>query len=175
MLPLKDYQWCKFLQLIISLQLCLYIDWCWWTVQTPSVMVIGGGHRGGPSPPPLATHQLRVSAILASKSSASPQAAVNCHWDASKGKKPSLQESPVLKAQLESDREIATSCKAFWIKGQLSNLRWMPNSVSKGFDTAMKTGSSRRLKRYPTIIYVNFKLTSLYCGLRIIPVYPNPQ
>ena len=26
----------------------------------------------------------------------------------------------------------------------------MPNSVSKGFDTAMKTGSSRRFKRYPT-------------------------
>ena len=33
---------------------------------------------------------------------------------------------------------------------QLSNLRWMPNSVSKGFDIAMKTGSSRRFKRYPT-------------------------
>ena len=33
---------------------------------------------------------------------------------------------------------------------QLSNLLWMPNSVSKGFDTAMRTGSSRRLKRYPT-------------------------
>ena len=29
---------------------------------------------------------------------------------------------------------------------QLSNLRWIPNSVSKGFDTAMKTGSSRRFK-----------------------------
>ena len=27
---------------------------------------------------------------------------------------------------------------------QLSNLWWMPNSVSKGFDTAMKMGSSRR-------------------------------
>ena len=33
---------------------------------------------------------------------------------------------------------------------QLSNIRWMPNSVSKGFDTAMKTGSSRRFKWYPT-------------------------
>ena len=33
---------------------------------------------------------------------------------------------------------------------QLSNLRWMPNSVSKGFDTAIKTGSSRPFKRYPT-------------------------
>ena len=29
-------------------------------------------------------------------------------------------------------------------------LRTIPNSVSKGFDTAMKTGSSRRFKRYPT-------------------------
>ena len=33
---------------------------------------------------------------------------------------------------------------------QLSNLRWMPNTVSKGFDNAMKTGSSRRFKQYPT-------------------------
>ena len=33
---------------------------------------------------------------------------------------------------------------------QLFNLWWMPNSVSNGFDTAMKTGSSRRFKRYPT-------------------------
>ena len=33
---------------------------------------------------------------------------------------------------------------------QLSNLWWMPNSVSKVFDTAMRTGSSRRFKRYPT-------------------------
>ena len=42
---------------------------------------------------------------------------------------------------------------AKWPKGdkaQLSNLRWMPNSVSKGFDTAMRTGSSRWFKRYPT-------------------------
>ena len=81
---------------------CSYIDWCCWNVQTPSVMVIGGGHRGGSSPPPSATHHLRVSAILASRSSASPQAAVNCHWDASKGKKPSLLKSPVLKAELVS-------------------------------------------------------------------------
>ena len=33
---------------------------------------------------------------------------------------------------------------------QLSNLWWIPNSVSKGFATAMKTGSSRRFKLYPT-------------------------
>ena len=33
---------------------------------------------------------------------------------------------------------------------QLSNLWWMPNWVSIGFDSAMKTGSSRRLKRYST-------------------------
>ena len=33
---------------------------------------------------------------------------------------------------------------------QLSNLWWMPNSVSNGFDTAMKTGSSRRFEQYPT-------------------------
>ena len=33
---------------------------------------------------------------------------------------------------------------------QLSNLWWMPNSVRMGFGTAMRTGSSRRFKRYPT-------------------------
>ena len=33
---------------------------------------------------------------------------------------------------------------------QLSNLGWMPNSVSKYFDPAMKTGSSRQFKRHPT-------------------------
>ena len=39
---------------------------------------------------------------------------------------------------------------SLYYPSQLSNLRWMPNSVSKGFDPAMKTGSSRRFKRYPT-------------------------
>ena len=38
----------------------------------------------------------------------------------------------------------------FKAETQLSNLWWMPNSVSKGFDSAMKTGSSRRFKRHPT-------------------------
>ena len=33
---------------------------------------------------------------------------------------------------------------------QLSNLWWIPNSVCIGFGPAMKTGSSRRFKRYPT-------------------------
>ena len=33
---------------------------------------------------------------------------------------------------------------------QLSNLWWLPNSVSKGFGTAIKTVSLRRVKRYPT-------------------------
>ena len=33
---------------------------------------------------------------------------------------------------------------------QLSNLWWIPNSVSMGFGTAIKTGSSRGFKRNPT-------------------------
>ena len=33
---------------------------------------------------------------------------------------------------------------------QLSNHWWIPNSVRIGSDPAMKTGSSRRFKRYPT-------------------------
>ena len=35
-------------------------------------------------------------------------------------------------------------------RAQLSNLQWMPNSVSIGFVTAMKMGSSRQFKRYLT-------------------------
>ena len=42
---------------------------------------------------------------------------------------------------------------------QLSNLWWMPNSFCMGFDTAMKTGSSRRFKQYPTTyIWVSSRL-----------------
>ena len=40
--------------------------------------------------------------------------------------------------------------QSFKMSSQLSNIWWMPNSVSKGFDTAMRTGSSRRFKRHPT-------------------------
>ena len=39
--------------------------------------------------------------------------------------------------------------RVHWVT-QLSNLQWMPNSVSIGFGTAMKTGSSRRFRRYST-------------------------
>ena len=42
---------------------------------------------------------------------------------------------------------------------QLSNLWWMPNSVCMGFDIAMRTGSSKRFKRYPTTyIWVSSQL-----------------
>ena len=54
---------------------------------------------------------------------------------------------------------------------QLSNLWWMANSVSKGFDTARRTGSSRRFKRYPT----TYRWVSSRLPLRLILVYPNPQ
>ena len=55
---------------------------------------------------------------------------------------------------------------------QLSNLWWMLSSVSKGFDIAMKTGL---IQTIPHNLYVSVKLTSLYCGLKIILVYPDPQ
>ena len=47
----------------------------------------------------------------------------------------------------------ASHCVHVWYiyyPPQLSNLWWMPNSVSKGFDTTMRMGSSRQVKRYPT-------------------------
>ena len=40
-----------------------------------------------------------------------------------------------------------TQLSPLYCHTQLSNLWWMPNWVSKVFDTAMKTGSSRRFKR----------------------------
>ena len=49
----------------------------------------------------------------------------------------------------------------YWIRWntQLYNLWPMPNSVCMGFDTAMKTGSSRQFKRYPTTyIWVSSQL-----------------
>ena len=33
----------------------------------------------------------------------------------------------------------------------------------------------KTIQMLPHNLYVSFKLTSLYCGLRIILVYPNPQ
>ena len=82
-------------------------------------------------------------------------------------------------------RHIALSAYYFmtwgpnWIEGrtQLWNLWWMLNSVRLGFGTATKTGSSRRFKRYPTTyMWVSSRLPfTVYCGLRLILVYPNPQ
>ena len=50
------------------------------------------------------------------------------------------------------------------------------NLVSKGLGTAIKTGSPRQFKRYPTTTYLwvwNWLPTSDY--LRLILVYPNPH
>ena len=52
------------------------------------------------------------------------------------------EQSQVLKdlfGRFETERQLA-----FW--PQLCNLWWIANSVSKGFDTAMRTGSSRWFK-----------------------------
>ena len=38
-----------------------------------------------------------------------------------------------------------------------------------------ENGLSKMIQRIPHNLYVSVKLTSLYCGLRIILVYPNPQ
>ena len=49
---------------------------------------------------------------------------------------------------------VADGEEEFWIRFCFRNgaqlYDCMPNSVSKGFDTAMKTSSSRRFKRHPT-------------------------
>ena len=38
-----------------------------------------------------------------------------------------------------------------------------------------ENGLIKTIQMMPHILYVSVKLTSLYCGLRIILVYPNPQ
>ena len=50
----------------------------------------------------------------------------------------------------------------------------MPNSVSMGFSTAVKT-LIKTIQTIPHNLYVSVKLNSLYCGSRLILVYPNPQ
>ena len=50
---------------------------------------------------------------------------------------------------------------------QISNVRWMPNSVNKGFDTAKRKGLSRQFTTskptiYVSSMYVFFKLPSLF-------------
>ena len=59
-------------------------------------------------------------------------------------------------------RHVALSAYYFmtwgpnWIEGRtpLSNLWWIPNSVSVGFGTATKTGSSRRFKRWLSLAFI---------------------
>ena len=38
-----------------------------------------------------------------------------------------------------------------------------------------ENGLIKTIRTIPHNLYGSFKLTSLYCGLRIILVYPNPQ
>ena len=62
-------------------------------------------------------------------------------------------------------------CHSILFLSQPSNLRWMPNSVSKGFDTAMKMGSSRQCKRYPTTYrwVSRWPPFTVECGLKAYP------
>ena len=44
-----------------------------------------------------------------------------------------------------------------------------------GFWHCHINGLVKTIQTIPHNLYVSVKLTSLYCGLRIIVVYPNPQ
>ena len=44
-----------------------------------------------------------------------------------------------------------------------------------GFWHCHENGLIKTIQTIPHNLYVSVKLTSLYCGLRIILVYPNPQ
>ena len=43
------------------------------------------------------------------------------------------------------------------------------------FWPCQENGLIKTIQTIPHNLHVSFKLTSLYCGLRIILVYPNPQ
>ena len=82
-----------------------------------------------------------------------------------------MRFNQLIKLSNPSWREVISDRFLTFHPSQLSNLLLISNSVIIGFGPAMKTTSSRRFKRYPTT-YVSFKLTSLYCVLRIIlPVF----
>ena len=52
------------------------------------------------------------------------------------------------------------------VNAKLSHLRFWP---------CHENGLIKTIQMIPHNLHVSFKLTSLYCGLRIILVYPNPQ
>ena len=43
------------------------------------------------------------------------------------------------------------------------------------FQHCYENGLIKMIQMIPHNLYVSVKLTSLYCGLRLILVYPNPQ
>ena len=52
------------------------------------------------------------------------------------------------------------------INAKLSQHRFWPCHENRIIET---------IQTLPHNLYVSFKVTSLYCGLRLILVYPNPQ
>ena len=44
-----------------------------------------------------------------------------------------------------------------------------------GFGHCHENGVIKTIQTIPHNLYVSVKLTYLYCGLRLILVYPNPQ
>ena len=68
----------------------------------------------------------------------------------------------------KSEAKIETSLATFqsMLNAKLSLHRFWP---------CHENGLIKTIQAIPQNLYVSFKSTSLYCGLRIILVYPNPQ
>ncbi len=60
---------------------------------------------------------------------------------------------------------------------QYTTLQSMMNAKLSlhGFWHCHENGLIKTIQTIPHNLYVSFKLASLYCGLRLILVYPNPQ
>ena len=63
------------------------------------------------------------------------------------------------------------------LSGRFTTLQSMMNTkLSKQrFGHCYKSGLIKTIQTIPHNLYVSVKLTSLYCGLRLILVYPYPQ
>ena len=50
------------------------------------------------------------------------------------------------------------------VQARLSNLWWIPNSVSEVFDTCYENGLIKTVQTIPKNLHVSFKFITLYCG-----------
>ena len=86
------------------------------------------------------------------------------------------QTSPVGHPHM-MNRYAGSRCHTHQLNSVSTTLQYVMNAkLSKHrFWHCHENGLIKTIQTIPHNLHVSFKLTSLYCGLRIILVYPNPQ